>query len=310
MNKSLNLTWHKLISLFYSALCISFLLFVSACDNDNYSSPETGETGSISFSIEWRGAPTIQNIKVIHRAIDCVTAEVATVTFEIYDQNDIYLAGDSWNCEEHFGIVNNVPPGLNRKLVVSGKNNNGDVIYQGEETGIPVNAGENYDVGIIVVDLIAPTWTMLNLPDTGQTTSYTATWGEDSDYTINPPSYTDNGDGTVTDNVTSLMWQQLNDNTERTWDDANSYCDNLTLAGYYDWWLPSAYELMSIVNCDTYAPSIDTTFFPGTNTARYWSSTTSASNSYYAWLVIFYEGNVVNRNKTNYNYVQCVRAGQ
>ncbi len=34
--------------------------------------------------------------------------------------------------------------------------------------------------------------TDFRLPDTGQAESYTSTWGEDSDYTINPPSYTDN----------------------------------------------------------------------------------------------------------------------
>ena len=40
---------------------------------------------------------------------------------------------------------------------------------------------------------------LLKLPDTGQTVDATSTFGEDSDYTINAPSYTDNGDGTITD---------------------------------------------------------------------------------------------------------------
>lgn len=46
---------------------------------------------------------------------------------------------------------------------------------------------------------------MLFLPDTGQTTSYTTTFGEDNDYTINSQSFTNNNNGTITDNVTSLM---------------------------------------------------------------------------------------------------------
>ena len=33
-------------------------------------------------------------------------------------------------------------------------------------------------------------------------------YGQDAQYRVNPPSYTDNGDGTVTDNVTGLMWQK------------------------------------------------------------------------------------------------------
>lgn len=49
---------------------------------------------------------------------------------------------------------------------------------------------------------------VLKLPDSGQTTSYTGTFGEDSDDNINPPFYTDNGNGTVTDNVTGLTWQE------------------------------------------------------------------------------------------------------
>jgi hypothetical protein len=43
-----------------------------------------------------------------------------------------------------------------------------------------------------------------SLPDTGQTIKYTSIFGEDSDYTINPPSYTVNGDGTVTCNRTNV----------------------------------------------------------------------------------------------------------
>ncbi len=43
------------------------------------------------------------------------------------------------------------------------------------------------------------------LPDTGQRKAYTATFGEDSDYTVNPPVYSDNGDSTVTDRVTGLV---------------------------------------------------------------------------------------------------------
>ena len=48
-----------------------------------------------------------------------------------------------------------------------------------------------------------------SLPETGQTTSYTATQGEDADYIIHPVSLTDNGDGTITDNNTLLMWQMV-----------------------------------------------------------------------------------------------------
>ena len=63
------------------------------------------------------------------------------------------------------------------------------------------------------------------IPDTGQTGDYTSTFGEDSDYTINPPSYTDNGNLTVTDNVTGLMWQQEDDNLTYNWYEASGTFD-------------------------------------------------------------------------------------
>ncbi len=120
------------------------------------------------------------------------------------------------------------------------------------------------------------------LPDTGQTACYDASGavisctgtGQDGEYSINLMSFTDNGNGTVTDNVIGLMWQQEDDNTTRTWADAGTYCDGLALGGYTDWRLPTKKELMSIVNYGTYSPAINTTYFPNTNASSYcpWES--------------------------------------
>ena len=59
------------------------------------------------------------------------------------------------------------------------------------------------------------------LPDTGQNTHYTTTPGEDADFIINPPTFTDNGDGTITDNNTGLMWQKT-DGGEMTFETASA----------------------------------------------------------------------------------------
>jgi len=160
------------------------------------------------------------------------------------------------------------------------------------------------------------------LPDTGQTACYYTDGydgycipcvgtGQDGEFTINPMSFTDNGNGTVTDNVTGLMWQQSDDDTERNWDEAGSYCQSLALAGHSDWRLPSRRELMSIVNYKTYFPAIDSVKFPGTNASvysgYYWSSTSFAPLSSSAWHVGFYHGNVNLYDKTHSRYVRCVR---
>ena len=162
-----------------------------------------------------------------------------------------------------------------------------------------------------------------SLPDTGQTSSYTETYGEDNDYTSANststcnPSFTDNGDGTITDNCTGLMWKKCSEpdtstttcggtHSTYTWENALTQCEGLSFAGYTDWRLPNVKELISIVNYQNYNPAINTTYFPSTVAHSYWSGTTVYVTTY-AWYVDFYDGKVNGLNKTNVDYVRCVR---
>jgi hypothetical protein len=115
------------------------------------------------------------------------------------------------------------------------------------------------------------------LPDTGQTSSYTTTFGEDHDYSINTPSFTNNGNGTITDNVTGLMWQQV-DGGEMTFENAITYCNTLTLGGLSGWRLPTPIEAYSILNHQNSNPAINTNFFTLT-TAEYWWTSAYENNS-------------------------------
>jgi len=98
-------------------------------------------------------------------------------------------------------------------------------------------------------------------------------------------SYTDNGDGTVTDVNTGLIWQQ--DVTSLNWEEALAYCEELNLGGYTDWRLPNKNELRSLVDYSRYNPAINTTYFPNTGASSYWSSTTNANETYSPWTVSF-----------------------
>ncbi len=118
-----------------------------------------------------------------------------------------------------------------------------------------------------------------------------------------------NGDGTVTDKATGLMWQQET-GYGRNWQAALEYAETLSMAGYDDWRMPTVKELESIVDYGRENQAIDTTFFPGTVSFYYWSSTTHAGYPSHAWLVDFYSGFVTNYNESNNNYVRAVRAGQ
>jgi hypothetical protein len=65
-------------------------------------------------------------------------------------------------------------------------------------------------------------------------------------YGIN--NFADNGDSTITDNATSLMWMRNDSRTAMNWEDALRYAENLEYAGHSDWRLPDAKELQSIVD--------------------------------------------------------------
>lgn len=169
------------------------------------------------------------------------------------------------------------------------------------------------------------------VPDTGQTTGHTTTYGEDADYTINPHSYTDllsSGSvltGVVRDNVTGLEWQKViapdpadasTPSGRYTWEDAKHYCDNLVQGGHDDWRLPTAKELASLVHADIAfeGPTIDGAFLPSTSPSDFycWTATSDASvpGADKAWLVSFNYGFVKSGDKTYKYYVRAVRGGQ
>ena len=97
---------------------------------------------------------------------------------------------------------------------------------------------------------------LINCPAEGE-----AFYGQDTQYTGITPSYTDNGDGTVTDEVTGLVWAQDLSDSAMSWEDAGDYCESLELAGYDDWYLPTAKELWSIRDFSQGWPWVDTDYF-------------------------------------------------
>ncbi len=90
---------------------------------------------------------------------------------------------------------------------------------------------------------------MVNCPEEGGVTA-----GQDAQFNGFSPSYTNNGNGTVTDNVTGLMWQQ-DPGEKMTWDQAVAGAGSLTLGGYNDWRLPTIKELYSLIKFNGIDPS-------------------------------------------------------
>jgi hypothetical protein len=194
-------------------------------------------------------------------------------------------------------------------------------------------------------DLIACQSTMQQLPATGQMTCWDtggavvpcAGTGQDGQIEAGRVlAYVDNGDGTITDTNTGLMWEKKSDDgtihdmkTTYSWD--NSFAvhiaglNSASFAGHADWRMPDVKELQSIINYENVFPAVSPEFnngcalnctvltcsctlavVPG---PIYWSSTTYTNAPYAAFSVRFSDGYVNALNKATGNVVRAVRGG-
>ncbi|NJO16813.1 MAG: DUF1566 domain-containing protein [Thioploca sp.] len=170
---------------------------------------------------------------------------------------------------------------------------------------------------------------------TGQTTSYAA--GDDGTHqqgVTMSPRFTDNGDGTVKDNLTGLIWLKKancigTDNSSSDadgtigdgmvyWQTALNFVTNLNATPancgvtQTDWRLPNLKELQSLIDYGQSNPALPSGHpFSGVQSDHYWSATTVASSSTsLAWGVNLGYGSVVTNDKTGPYYVWPVRGGQ
>lgn len=137
------------------------------------------------------------------------------------------------------------------------------------------------------------------------------------------PRFTINGDATVTDNLTGLMWSQDANlgSGKQTWEDALTTANALTTAGYTDWRLPNRPELLSLHAMQMNTPCVPNTAGTGRCstgnpfnnlqiTAHYWSSTLAMSTwstTKSAWYVGMRYGLVDFALRTDSHYVWAVR---
>ena len=166
--------------------------------------------------------------------------------------------------------------------------------------------------------------------------------GQDGELQIGTPrSYTNNGDGTITDNVTGLMWENLCDqdppgvtcptdhdvDTTYTWANAFAKVAAMNAANYAlhsDWRLPNVTEMQSLVDYSGAGvlAAINSAFRTGCTapcsgtgctctqaSGFYWSSTSYSPSPINAWAVYFYDGKTYANGKGVLYYVRAVRGG-
>ena len=119
-----------------------------------------------------------------------------------------------------------------------------------------------------------------------------------------------NGDRTITDIASGLMWELEAKNTEQTWKNAMDYCEKSSFSTYTDWRLPEQKEIRSIVDFLRYNPASNIDYFHDTMSAFYWSSTSGADDTGNAWGVLFNYGGDNRNAKVSSYIVRAVRGGQ
>ncbi|MEK6777346.1 MAG: DUF1566 domain-containing protein [bacterium] len=178
----------------------------------------------------------------------------------------------------------------------------------------------------------------VDLPQTGQTKCYDTAGteisctdtGQDGDIRAGvpwpAPRFMNNGDSTVTDNLTGLIWTQ-NAGTPtvgsctggyKNWQGSLDYVtclNNINYLGHSDWRLPNVNELESLINADepNSATWLNVQGFTNVQSSYYWSSSSYADDTGYAWIVNMWYGyvDVGYGNKTVYDsIVWPVRSGQ
>ena len=176
-------------------------------------------------------------------------------------------------------------------------------------TSIGITCKSSYTIGGGALGLLA----------TGQTTSY-ETWDDGAYQGTLKRSFMDNGNGTITDNITGLIWQkcsggQNNDSTCSgsfsvfDWSSAVTYCSSLTLASK-TWRLPNVNELQGLVDFGKSSdPFINSIAFPGTGAFVYWTSTLRSGFQDTLAHVVNFSG--ITRDHTmsktsQFLYVRCV----
>ena len=230
------------------------------------------------------------------------------------------LAGKTFSSAAGLGATGTMP-------------NNGAVTITPGATSQSILAGYHSGSGTV-----GPATSGNFLLKTGQTTSY----GDGSDGAVQAgtaaKSFTDNGNGTVTDNRTGLVWaKKSDDGSIHDADDRYTWGLSMTgtmvttflaslntppcFAGHCDWRIPNRNELVSLVDLGSYGPAtfpaFDDACTPGctvttcscTRNGSYWTSTTPPYRTWYAWCVEFYGGGFDGNDKAWTSHVRAVRGG-
>jgi hypothetical protein len=153
------------------AVCVLLTLSLFACSkgaSQPSGAPASGK-GGISFRLAWQRPPLSKAQSQFSPAFNaCVDHAIDTITAAVYDaaDNNRFVAGDSWPCSAHEGILFGIPAGMNYAVQVGGRSF-GSMLWSGQTSSIVVTSDQTTDAGTIVMgyiggDMTSPTVTSID----------------------------------------------------------------------------------------------------------------------------------------------------
>jgi len=117
----------------------------------------------------------------------------------------------------------------------------------------------------------------------------------------------DNSEDIVRDKKLLFVWQDnaSSNTTQRNWDDAKKYCQDLVVGNITNWDLPKVSELESLLDFSNESKMISD-IFKNTIQEDYWSSTKYVPSSKLAWSVNFKRGYSYGGQKSSKLFVRCI----
>lgn len=131
--------------------------------------------------------------------------------------------------------------------------------------------------------------------------------GRDKDFNISDPA--GNGQITVSDSVTGLIWQQAINTQPVSWKDSFNHCENLNYAGVWGWHLATPHEFASLVDYGRADPALYKSAFPGINSSTLWTALHGIGTfSSDVWIIDFSSGTLDTSYPVHSGYyLLCVR---
>jgi hypothetical protein len=166
-----------------------------------------------------------------------------------------------------------------------------NVLNEMQDHNSPTSTGEMIMKKLLVIAIMAVTFCLTGLVITGQAQA---------------ERFVDNGNGTVTDTVTGLMWaKDANQFEKLNWSQAVGRCGSFSISGIGRWRLPSKDELVALYHAIQGGHP-----FTGVQASTYWSETDYAVDNFYALYVSMVSGHVDGDFRKYTHHVWCVLDGQ